>query len=62
MPSEIEAPRGQGRGQARQGEAAPRPGAEDDYVPDEPQAPQDPVEDEDDDFENSCRFRRWKPS
>jgi len=26
---------------------------EDDYVPEEPQAPQDPVEDEDDDFENS---------
>ncbi len=26
---------------------------EDDYVPEEPQAPQDPVEEEDDDFENS---------
>ena len=26
---------------------------EDDYVPEEPQAPQDPVEDDDDDFENS---------
>jgi RNA polymerase primary sigma factor len=26
---------------------------DDDYVPDEPQAPQDPVEDDDDDFENS---------
>lgn len=26
---------------------------DDDYVPDEPQAPQDPVEEEDDDFENS---------
>ena len=25
----------------------------DDYVPEEPQAPQDPVEDDDDDFENS---------
>jgi RNA polymerase primary sigma factor len=28
-------------------------GEDDDYVPEEPQAPQDPVEDEDDDFENS---------
>jgi len=28
-------------------------GEDDDYVPDEPQPPQDPVEEEDDDFENS---------
>ena len=41
--------------------AAPKPAPkkaalgdeDDDYVPDEPQAPQDPVEDDDDDFENS---------
>ncbi|MHB1109651.1 MAG: RNA polymerase sigma factor RpoD [Devosia sp.] len=38
--------------------AAPKPRAasgdeDDDYVPEEPQAPQDPVEDDDDDFENS---------
>ncbi|MHB1104654.1 MAG: RNA polymerase sigma factor region1.1 domain-containing protein, partial [Devosia sp.] len=38
--------------------AAPKPRTasgdeDDDYVPEEPQAPQDPVEDDDDDFENS---------
>ena len=41
---------------AEKPKASPRRGSgdeDDDYVPDEPQAPQDPVEDEDDDFENS---------
>ncbi len=33
--------------------ARPSSGEDDDYVPEEPEAPQDPVEDEDDDFENS---------
>ncbi|HEY0919262.1 RNA polymerase sigma factor RpoD [Devosia sp.] len=33
--------------------AAAPAGEDDDYVPEEPQAPQDPVEDDDDDFENS---------
>jgi RNA polymerase primary sigma factor len=28
----------------------------------EPEAPQDPVEEEDDDFENSLSLSRWKPS
>ncbi|HHY49795.1 MAG TPA: RNA polymerase sigma factor RpoD, partial [Alphaproteobacteria bacterium] len=45
---------------AKADKPAPRPKAraasaedEDDYVPEEPQPPQDPVEEEDDDFENS---------
>ncbi len=41
---------------AAKAKPAPRPRSgddEDDYVPEEPQAPQDPVEEEDDDFENS---------
>jgi RNA polymerase primary sigma factor len=33
--------------------ARPSGGEDDDYVPEEPEAPQDPAEDEDDDFENS---------
>jgi len=57
MPSEIERPaavKEEPKAAARK--PAPRAASgddEDDYVPDEPQAPQDPVEEEDDDFENS---------
>jgi RNA polymerase primary sigma factor len=42
--------------ETRQAAPKPRPKSgddEDDYVPEEPTAPQDPVEDEDDDFENA---------
>jgi RNA polymerase primary sigma factor len=57
MPSEIERPaavKEEPKPAAKK--PAPRGASgddEDDYVPDEPQAPQDPVEEEDDDFENS---------
>ncbi|WP_084646395.1 RNA polymerase sigma factor RpoD [Devosia insulae] len=56
MPSEIERPAAvkEEIRPAAKAKPAPRSGDdEDDYVPDEPQAPQDPVEEEDDDFENS---------
>ena len=55
MPSEIERPAAV-KEEAKPAKAKPAPRSgddEDDYVPDEPQAPQDPVEEEDDDFENS---------
>ncbi|WP_374622748.1 RNA polymerase sigma factor RpoD [Devosia sp.] len=59
MPSEIERPSSV-REEPRPAKAkpAPKPRAasgddDDDYVPEEPEAPQDPVEEEDDDFENS---------
>ena len=57
MPSEIERPSSV-REEPKPAAKKPAPRAasgddEDDYVPEEPQAPQDPVEDEDDDFENS---------
>jgi len=55
MPSEIERPAAVNE-EAKPAKAKPAPRSgddEDDYVPDEPQAPQDPVEEEDDDFENS---------
>lgn len=58
MPSEIERPAAVKEEPKAAAKAKPAPRAasgddEDDYVPDEPQAPQDPVEEEDDDFENS---------
>jgi len=55
MPSEIERPAAKEEPRpAAKAKPAQRSGNdEDDYVPEEPQAPQDPVEDEDDDFENS---------
>lgn len=58
MPHEIERPleRREDPKPAAKAKPAPRPKAgddEDDYVPEEPEAPQDPVEEEDDDFENS---------
>jgi RNA polymerase primary sigma factor len=58
MPSEIERPAAVREEPKAAAKAKPAPRAasgddEDDYVPDEPQAPQDPVEEEDDDFENS---------
>lgn len=57
MPSEIERPAAvREEPKAAKPKPAPRVASgddEDDYVPDEPQAPQDPVEEEDDDFENS---------
>ncbi len=58
MPSEIERPAAVKEDPRAAAKAKPAPRAasgddEDDYVPDEPQAPQDPVEEEDDDFENS---------
>jgi RNA polymerase primary sigma factor len=57
MPSEIERPASvKEEPKAAAKKPAPRAASgddEDDYVPDEPQAPQDPVEEEDDDFENS---------
>lgn len=57
MPSEIERPTSvKEEPKAAAKKPAPRAASgddEDDYVPDEPQAPQDPVEEEDDDFENS---------
>lgn len=57
MPSEIERPAAvREEPKAAKPKPAPRAASgddEDDYVPDEPQAPQDPVEEEDDDFENS---------
>jgi RNA polymerase primary sigma factor len=57
MPSEIERPAAV-KEEPKPAAKKPAPRAasgddEDDYVPDEPQAPQDPVEEEDDDFENS---------
>jgi RNA polymerase primary sigma factor len=57
MPSEIERPAAV-REEPKPAAKKPAPRAasgddDDDYVPDEPQAPQDPVEEEDDDFENS---------
>ncbi len=56
MPSEIERPssvREEPKPAAKPVQRARTGDDEDDYVPEEPQAPQDPVEDEDDDFENS---------
>ncbi len=56
MPSEIERPAAVKEEPKKAAKPAARkaPGDdEDDYVPEEPEAPQDPVEDEDDDFENS---------
>ncbi|MBK8086285.1 MAG: RNA polymerase sigma factor RpoD [Devosia sp.] len=60
MPSEIERPaeRREDPRAAAKPRPAPKPKSasgddEDDYVPEEPEAPQDPVEEEDDDFENS---------
>ncbi|MBN9309082.1 RNA polymerase sigma factor RpoD, partial [Devosia sp.] len=58
MPSEIERPadKREESKPAAKAKPAPRKAAgddEDDYVPEEPEAPQDPVEEEDDDFENS---------
>jgi len=56
MPSEIERPAAVKEQPKAAAKPAPRKAAgddEDDYVPEEPEAPQDPVEDEDDDFENS---------
>jgi len=58
MPSEIERPAAVKEEPKPAAKAKPAPRAasgddDDDYVPDEPQAPQDPVEEEDDDFENS---------
>jgi RNA polymerase primary sigma factor len=57
MPSEIERPSSV-KEEPKPAAKKPAPRAasgddEDDYVPEEPQAPQDPVEEEDDDFENS---------
>ncbi len=56
MPSEIERP-AERREEPKSAKAKPalrKAGDdEDDYVPEEPEAPQDPVEEEDDDFENS---------
>lgn len=57
MPSEIERPSSVREEPKPAAKPTPRARSggddEDDYVPEEPQAPQDPVEDEDDDFENS---------
>ena len=56
MPSEIERPATKDEPKAAKPKAAPKRASgddEDDYVPEEPEAPQDPVEEEDDDFENS---------
>ena len=56
MPSEIERPASVKEEPKKAAKPAPRKASgddEDDYVPEEPEAPQDPVEDEDDDFENS---------
>ncbi|MDC9825765.1 RNA polymerase sigma factor RpoD [Devosia sp. ZB163] len=57
MPAEIERP-AEKREDPKAAKPKPAPrkasgGEEDDYVPEEPEAPQDPVEEEDDDFENS---------
>jgi RNA polymerase primary sigma factor len=56
MPSEIERPSSVKEEPKKAAKPAPKRASgddEDDYVPEEPEAPQDPVEDEDDDFENS---------
>ena len=56
MPSEIERPAAVKEEPKAKPKPAPRKASgddEDDYVPEEPEAPQDPVEEEDDDFENS---------
>ncbi len=57
MPSEIERPAAVKEEPKKAAKPAPKRASsgddEDDYVPEEPEAPQDPVEDEDDDFENS---------
>jgi RNA polymerase primary sigma factor len=56
MPSEIERPSSVKEEPKAKAKPAPRKASgddEDDYVPEEPEAPQDPVEEEDDDFENS---------
>ena len=55
---DVEARRRAGRSRSRPKRRKPTPrrvggDEDDDYVPEEPQAPQDPVEDDDDDFENS---------
>ena len=55
MPAEAEKPAAAEAAKPAAKAAPKRPssGEDDDYVPDEPQPPQDPVEDDDDDFENS---------
>ncbi len=59
MPHEIERPLDKREEPKAAAKPKPAPKAravgddEDDYVPEEPEAPQDPVEEEDDDFENS---------
>jgi len=56
MPSEIERPVAKEEPKPKAKPAPKRAAAsddDDDYVPEEPEAPQDPVEEEDDDFENS---------
>ncbi|WP_423067319.1 RNA polymerase sigma factor RpoD [Devosia sp. CN2-171] len=58
MPAEIERPAEKREDPRAAVKPKPAPRArtgddEDDYVPEEPEAPQDPVEEEDDDFENS---------
>jgi len=56
MPSEIQRPAEKKEEPKAKAKPAPRRASgddEDDYVPEEPEAPQDPVEEEDDDFENS---------